>query len=421
MPPSEGIFYPWVGVDLAHHFRALIVQPEHRFYGTSNPAGTAPFNHSALQLLTPQQALADAANLILSKQREYNCTAHGTANYCPVITIGGSYPGFLSAMMRLRYPAVVVMAYSASAPTLLYAQQVDHTAYYKKITESAERAVAGCPAAVRLAISSYYALGTKAATINGLGLCTGKSEMPRYLAQGDLSTLRLAVNMLLMYSFADLNMENYPPTADSKLTQACNVIVAQPTVEGLKGFLLGWAGTVAGPSDTCYNLSSQLPGGTKPTISGGDWSGVGTGANGLSWDYETCTLLVERIGTNNVTDMFPERESSLEWLEKHCKSRFGVVPQPHRLADLWGFGHLQDLTSRIIFTNGMNDGWSAGSVNANLSSTLIAINMPNGAHHSDLSHDPPGPNDTPDITAGRAQAVRLLSNWLDEIKSAGIR
>lgn len=39
-----------------------------------------------------------------------NCTAErGQPGYCPVVTVGGSYPGFLSAMMRLRYPAVVDM------------------------------------------------------------------------------------------------------------------------------------------------------------------------------------------------------------------------------------------------------------------------------------------------------------------------
>ena len=43
-----------------------------------------------------------------------------------MITFGGSYPGWMSAMMRLRYPAVVDAAYAASAPMRFYAQQVPH-------------------------------------------------------------------------------------------------------------------------------------------------------------------------------------------------------------------------------------------------------------------------------------------------------
>jgi hypothetical protein len=226
---------------------------------------------------------------------------------------------------------------------------------------------------------------------------------------GDLATLRLAVNMVVMYTFAGLNMENYPPTPRSGLAQACAAITANPTRRGLRALLA--------PKGGCFNLAAQLPTGHFPTITGGDWSGVGGGPNGESWDFETCTLLVERIGTNNVTDMFPPRAFTLAWLERHCSRRFGVTPQPRRLANLWGLDRLQDVTSRIVFTNGLNDGWSTGSVLRNLSASLVAINMPNGAHHSDLSHDPPGPQDTPDVTAGRAQAATLLAEWLAEVKA----
>jgi pimeloyl-ACP methyl ester carboxylesterase len=235
----------------------------------------------------------------VAKQREHNCTARGTPSYCPVITIGGSYPGFLSAMMRLRYPAVVDMAYSASAPTLLYAQRVSHSAYYARVTASAERSVPGCPAAVRQAIAAYLSLGSKEVAARGLGLCTGETAMPAYIEAGNLTTLQLAVNMLLMYSFADLNMENYPPDSSSKLHKACRGLIEQPNVAGLRGFLQEWAGVAqlgqGSLGSSCYNLSTQLPAGHRPTISGADWSGVGTGANGLSWDYETCTYLIERI------------------------------------------------------------------------------------------------------------------------------
>lgn len=37
-------------------------------------------------------------------------------------TAGGSYPGWLSAMMRIRYPEVVDISYAASAPLGFYSQ-----------------------------------------------------------------------------------------------------------------------------------------------------------------------------------------------------------------------------------------------------------------------------------------------------------
>ena len=117
VPPSLGFFYPWVVYDLASKFGALVLQPEHRFYGESQPFATDPSSAEHLRLLTPDQALQDAMALIRATQRERNCSLErGDAAYCPVITIGGSYPGFLSAMARLRYPAVVDGAYAAAAP-----------------------------------------------------------------------------------------------------------------------------------------------------------------------------------------------------------------------------------------------------------------------------------------------------------------
>ena len=134
------------------------------------------------------------------------------------------------------------------------------------------------------------------------------------------------------------------------------------------------------------------------------------------WDYETCTLLIEPIGVNGKTDPFPPRPWSLGWMTKHCQSRFGVTPQPHLLATKWGFGHLEKAgASRIVFTNGMNDGWSAGGVTKSLSPTLIAVNIPDGAHHSDLSHSMPGPADTPDVVEARKKVKGILGGWLSEL------
>jgi lysosomal Pro-X carboxypeptidase len=97
--------------------------------------------------------------------------------------------------------------------------------------------------------------------------------------------------------------------------------------------------------------------------------------------------------------------------------RFGVSLQPHLLAEKWGFGHLDKAgASHIVFTNGMNDGWSAGGVTKTLSPTLIAVNIADGAHHSDLSHTMPGPTDTPDVVEARKKVKGLLGGWLAEVQ-----
>ena len=86
---AEGLFYPFVYAVLAEEFKALVIEPEHRFYGTSLPFGEQSYDLGNLQLLNAQQALADAVDLIIAIQAERKCTARGTPGYCPVVTVGG--------------------------------------------------------------------------------------------------------------------------------------------------------------------------------------------------------------------------------------------------------------------------------------------------------------------------------------------
>jgi hypothetical protein len=49
-----------------------------------------------------------------------------------------------------------------------------------------------------------------------------------------------------------------------------------------------------------------------------------------------------------------------------------------------------------------------------LSDTILALNFPNGAHHSDLGHDWPL-NDTKDIEEGHDQIIEILGGWLGDL------
>ena len=449
--PSTGIFYPWVTDVIAKEFRAYVVEPEHRFYGTSLPFGPAiSFNEYTMRrFFTPQQAMADTAYFLQHIRESLGCSTPKSENKdfngssdCPVITIGGSYPGWLSAMMRLRYPAVVDIAYSASAPMTFYTQEVGQFEYYQLITESAEKSVKDCSNSVREAIKAVHDLGDVGKVITELNICT---PLPQYLQGDSPEATQLffeELDMILMYTFANLNMANNPPQGSS-LQTVCQAVVEYVTVgepiEAIRYILHGYAMGASKISRSsynpenirpisfkryysnskrseCFDLATQMPAGKNPTISGGDWSGCGNGRNGQSWDFQTCTFLVEKIGTNGITDMFTPRNWTLDWLNQHCESRFNVNPQPKSLVELWGFDDLVKAgASYILFTNGLNDGWSVGGIKQNLSSTLLTINIADGAHHSDLSHNPPSEHDTEDVRAAREAAMTVLKTWLEEV------
>ena len=420
VPPSTGLFYPYINEQLAANLSAAVLQPEHRFYGASQPAPKT--NDNLKKLMTPQQALNDAANLVTSFRAQAGCaTTPGEPGYCPVIAVGGSYPGFLSFSARLTHPNVFDASYAASAPVHFYAQQVDGGDYYELITKSAERSMAGCPESVSKALSDVQAdlqvshddFESLAASLN---ICPG--SIPEYIS--DAATFLDELNMVVGYTFAGLNMANYPPTNSTGLHSACTTFTDDSASSAAK--VAAFLATLNEDGDYCFDMSSQLPSGKSATISSGDWSGVGTGDDGEMWDWQTCSLLVERIGFDAGRSMFLQRDWTMEWMAEHCSKRFEVTPDPLKLANDWGFADIESTgLTRVLFTNGLNDGWAVGSVTtvsdiANAEERdLIVMNFDNGAHHSDLSHSEPGDDDTLDIQKGHADIQDLMNRWVKDI------
>jgi pimeloyl-ACP methyl ester carboxylesterase len=118
-------------VEYAKKFKALCFQLEHRFYGKSHPTqvekllniwifcnmlANQDMSVKNLVYLSSEQALADLAFYIRSMNRKYVLPKE-----VQWVTFGGSYPGSLSAWMRLKYPHLVHAAVSASGPLLAVA------------------------------------------------------------------------------------------------------------------------------------------------------------------------------------------------------------------------------------------------------------------------------------------------------------
>lgn len=85
---------------------------EHRYFGTSLPFGEHSLDAPEFSgYLSPDQALADLADLLSKKVNTQKR---------PVITIGGSYGGLLSAWFRMKYPHLTTGAIASSAPILQF-------------------------------------------------------------------------------------------------------------------------------------------------------------------------------------------------------------------------------------------------------------------------------------------------------------
>lgn len=422
--PANGLFYPFINEHLAKTLKAYVLQPEHRFYGKSQPI-LIENNEDFKGLHTVEQAMADFLRILKHKQEEIGCSKHRDSDhYCPVITVGGSYPGFLSTMMRFVHPEHIDIAYAASAPLHLYSQDLDPNAYYEKVTEVAEKASPGCAESIKATLTDIVSVLEDPSVsfvdvAKQLGICT--SVIPEYITTNEIFSQEIM--MIAGDSFADLNMDYYPPGNSTTLAQACHIFQNEKldSYQRLGAFYK----TLMDDDDytsldkkdaDCFDLHSQMPAGPRSTVSTADWSGAGPGETGRSWEFQLCSQLVVRTGFSNKT-MFIPREWSLDWLTQHCQSRYGVTPEPYGLVDKW---HFDDLVaggaSRILFTNGDNDGWSVLSYLKSLSNSVVAINFPNGAHHSDLSHVGPSDKDTEDIQHGFAQITNLLRFWLAELK-----
>ena len=153
----------------AEAFGALLVWAEHRYYGKTQPFGTASgANASTLRWLTLEQALADYATLIHALKVE-----RGAPASTKVIALGGSYGGMLAAWLRMHYPSAVDAALAASAPVLGFdglarpGAAFDGNAFWRVVTRDASPAAGAHPDCVPAVRATWAAIDAAAATAAG--------------------------------------------------------------------------------------------------------------------------------------------------------------------------------------------------------------------------------------------------------------
>ena len=160
-------------VELAPKFGALMLALEHRYYGPSTPNGE--YSTDNLKYLNTEQALGDISYFHSYVSEMYNLSS---ANKW--VTWGGSYPGMLSALARLRYPHLIHAAVSSSSPLNA---QVEMEEYNEVVASSiSAEIVGGSEACLNAVTSGHAAIGEMLATSDGrrnleemFNLCTPNS------------------------------------------------------------------------------------------------------------------------------------------------------------------------------------------------------------------------------------------------------
>lgn len=135
-------------VDLAIAHGALVFSLEHRFYGASLPR--PDLTVESLRYLSSHQATGDVATFLtghVAPTYGINFTAH------QVVTFGGSYPGALSAWLRLRLPHLVSIAVSTSSPV---EASFDDTSYCAVVGESLAKESIGGSRACTVAVTEAF-------------------------------------------------------------------------------------------------------------------------------------------------------------------------------------------------------------------------------------------------------------------------
>ena len=372
------------------------LQSNYRYFGVSYPVQKYTQQDIAEQL-TPKQALQDAITFLQAKQKELGCGPRGSSTYCPVMTVGGSYAGLLSTLARKIYPHVVDMAYAASPCLLLYGHEISPYTYYEYITQVADRMSPGCSEAVRSTIADVQSDLASVSSLHNLelnaeeyGIC---ADLPKHIQTG--ADLAEEIIGYTSSNFAGTNMDYYPPTHDQKFYQGC--VIFEDETRTVQERVSDYIQLISESSD-CYELPEN-------DDSEADF-----------WDA-LCCYLVPMIGKSDQS-MWPAQSYSFANEVESCHREFSIQADPEYLNKEFGLSDLTNVT-RLLLTNGLNDGWYPTSyVHPLFNNTgVVVMSMETGAHHSDLTHQLQ--EDTVEVAIVHEQTRALLAAWIEAVKAEG--
>jgi lysosomal Pro-X carboxypeptidase len=108
------------------------------------------------------------------------------------------------------------------------------------------------------------------------------------------------------------------------------------------------------------------------------------------------------------------------FIDAHCAAHVGVTPRREWITRSYGgravAGAATGGVSNIVFSNGLLDPWSSAGVVENMSESVVAVLIEEGAHHLDLFFS--NAADPPSVTNAREVELAHIAQWVAQKKEA---
>merc|ERR1719167_807465 len=369
---------------------------EHRYYGKSNP--TEDMSTENMRYLSSRQGLEDLGHFMTAMNVKYNQTFSW-------VTFGGSYPGSLSAWMRLRFPHLVTGSVSSSGP--LFAK-LDYFEYLQVVADALDTTGPDCNVAMTQALTAVENLVTDENSWGDLSvmfkLCT------------DLD----GSNILDVMSFMKLLIDNlagivqYNGRFSEDIFSICEVMTDESIGEPIN--------RLAAVNDIMLGLNQEECVDHEyesflSLLTETSWSGGGVGWR--QWIWQTCTEFGWYQTTNQESGVYG-RSLPLEFFEQWCQDAFGAdftheMLQKSVEASNIEYGGYEPSVSNVVFVHGSIDPWHAMGVLDDLHEDAPSIYITGTSHCADMYPDREG--DPEELTAARIRIGGLVRKWLENSRN----
>ncbi|EAR85045.3 serine carboxypeptidase S28 family protein (macronuclear) [Tetrahymena thermophila SB210] len=364
---------------IAEIHNGIVLSLEHRFYGKSQPFGFGNDSYALpnLKYLTAQQALNDLAWFI---QYVKDNQLFGITPNMPWITIGGSYPGALSAWFRYKFPHLTIGALASSAVVNAYA---DFYEFDQQISDSLSKNSGNCRQIV-------HDINVNVTNILKKGTPQQKQQLKAYFNS------TLITDGDFMFYFSDITVMG---VQYGSRVAMCDLLMSNQTFAGVLQNLATYALQVGVTPDQygAYYLRNTTYSHER---------------NARQWYYQVCSEFGWLFTPAKHYPMRSEILTMSYWTE-WCNSAYdGAFPNTEVTNNY--FGGLDIQATNLIFTNGGEDPWQWASKRTptlpGMQSYIADCDQ--CAHCVDLRT--PSPNDSPILKEIRNKTLSSFATWKNE-------